>query len=176
MAATIPFPRRAPERHVYVLRHAKSSWDDPFLSDAERPLSARGRAAVGTLRKHFESIGLSVQVVLCSPSRRTRETWAGVADAVGGDPEVRFVGVVYGGTTSTLINLLRTMREDVTSVLLVAHNPGCEDLVGTLTGAPLPGGMPTGAFATLTLGVGWLELGPGTANLASVQRPRDLLK
>jgi phosphohistidine phosphatase len=173
VAATNAMP---PARHLYVLRHAKSSWDDPFLSDAERPLSARGRAALGTLRRHFDSIGLSVQLVLCSPSRRTRETWAGVSDAIAGQPEVRFVGAVYGATSTTLVSLLRTTPEDVVSVLVVGHNPASEDLIRVLTGTPVPEGMPTGGFATVAVEVDWPELAPRTARLASVQRPRELPK
>jgi phosphohistidine phosphatase len=166
----------SPTRHLYVLRHAKSSWDDPFLSDAERPLSARGQAAVAALHRHFGSIGLSVQLVICSPSRRTRDTWAGVADAVGGEPEVRFVGAVYGGSAPALISLLHTVPEQLTSVLLIGHNPGSEELIRVLTGKPVVDRMPTGGFATLTVDVGWPHLGPGTAQLASLQRPRDLPK
>src|SRR5205807_9103055 len=61
------------QRQLFVLRHAKSSWDDPGLDDHERPLAPRGRRAVEVLNKHLRTTGACPEQVLCSSARRTRE-------------------------------------------------------------------------------------------------------
>src|SRR5437763_11388296 len=65
-------------KHLFVLRHAKSSWDDPALADHDRPLAARGWRAVKTLAEHVRTSGIKPALVLCSSSRRTRETLDGL--------------------------------------------------------------------------------------------------
>ena len=61
---------------LLLLRHAKSSRDDPKMADLERPLNKRGRRGAGTMRKAMQDLGLTPDVVLVSPSRRTLETLA----------------------------------------------------------------------------------------------------
>ena len=159
-------------RYLYVLRHAKSSWDDPFLSDAERPLAQRGRDACAALRRHFASIGLSPQLVLCSPSQRTRETWDRVADGVSGQPQVRYVSTVYGASAQELLELMHQVPEDIERLMLIGHNPGIEDLIASLDRSRSQ--MPTGAFATVEVSGAWAQLDQGTATLRSLVRPREL--
>src|ERR1700745_3583268 len=65
-------------RILYLLRHAKSSWDDPGIEDRERPLAPRGVQAAGMMRAHVAALAVAPELVLCSGSRRTRETLAGV--------------------------------------------------------------------------------------------------
>jgi phosphohistidine phosphatase len=159
-------------RRLHLLRHAKSSGDDASLSDAERPLAARGRSATKALRSHFARTGVSVDLVLCSPAVRTRETWQRVADGVAGEPKVRDVWQVYEASAATLLGILRAVDDDVTGVLLVGHNPGIEDLLAELAGVHQR--VPTGGFATLDVEGSWSALGPHTATLRGLVRPRDL--
>src|SRR5437764_205515 len=65
-------------KQLFILRHAKSSWDDPSLSDQERPLAPRGRRAVELLAEHIRSEGVRPAQILCSDARRTRETLEGI--------------------------------------------------------------------------------------------------
>src|ERR1700739_1274774 len=61
---------------LLLLRHAKSSWDEPKLADRDRPLNKRGRNAAAAMREAMRNLGLAPDVVLLSPARRTRETLA----------------------------------------------------------------------------------------------------
>ena len=70
-------------RYLHVLRHAKSSWDDPGLEDHERPLAPRGRKAGKRLAKHLRREGIQPELVLCSSSRRTRETLELIRSVLG---------------------------------------------------------------------------------------------
>jgi phosphohistidine phosphatase len=169
-------------KQLFVLRHAKSSWDDPGLDDRERPLAPRGQRAVRVLADHVRTNGIRPAQVLCSPARRTRETLAGVAP--GGEELIE--PDLYSATGSELLDRLRQVPEEVPSVMIVGHNPALQTLVLRLTGAngpTLDGSdlaevqrkFPTGALATLTFECGWRELGPGRAELAAYVRPRTLV-
>ncbi len=169
------------DRRLLLLRHAKSSWDDASLPDEERPLAPRGQRAVGLLRAHLRARDAAVDLVLCSPARRTRETWDGIRAGLRSEPEVRFVPDVYEATADDLLRVLRAVAGEPAAVLLIGHNPGTAELAGRLVGggedealAQLEHGFPTGGLATLSFAGAWADLGPGRARLAAFARPRDL--
>lgn len=168
-------------RTLLLLRHAKSSWDDPALGDHDRPLAARGRRATTALRRHLRDSRTEVDVVLCSTAARTRETWKRVRAGVRGQPLVRFEPRVYEADVRTLIEVVHTVPADAGAVLLVGHNPGLDELAHALAadGDPealrrLDGGLPSGSLATITVTGEWADLAPGRGHLDSLVRPRDL--
>ena len=152
---------------LYLLRHAKSSWDDPRLADHERPLAPRGREAARRLAKHMARAKLRPDLVLCSSAARAVETYEALAGALRG-PEVSTEDGLYGAVTEDLLARLRQVGEGVRSVMLVGHNPGLADL------GRLRDKLPTGALAVLSFDGAWAALGPGCANLESLVVPRDL--
>ncbi|HUE27036.1 MAG TPA: histidine phosphatase family protein [Solirubrobacteraceae bacterium] len=167
-------------KKLFVLRHAKSSWDDPGLDDHERPLAPRGRQAASLIAEHLRTNGTEPELVLCSSSRRTQETLEGVKP--GGEwliePEL------YAASTSGVIERLHRVPEETGSVMLIGHNPVMQTLVlrlasgsGAAEGSELSEvqrKFPTAALATLTFECGWSELGPGAASLAAFVRPKQL--
>ena len=166
-------------RQLFVLRHAKSSWGDPGLEDSERPLAPRGWQAVKLLGEHVRATGIRPQQVLVSPARRTLETLEGVAP--GG--EVLVEPELYGATAPTLLERLRSVPEDVHSVMLIGHNPAMQALVVELAdkrssdAARLESAarkFPTGALATFELEAPWDDVRPGGAVLKDLVRPKDL--
>src|SRR5262245_9413410 len=76
-------------KRLYLLRHAKSSWVDPTLADQDRPLAPRGRRAAKVMATHLRRNGISPELLLCSPSRRTRQTLEGIAASLGKKAEIR---------------------------------------------------------------------------------------
>ena len=167
-------------RRLFLLRHAKSNWDDASLRDEERPLAKRGRRAAALLQQHLRARDVRVDLVLCSPARRTRETWEGVCAGLHSDPDVRFVPAVYEATSSELLDQLRDVAPSVGSVLIIGHNPGIETLAAELISggkagalARLRDGFVTGGFATLSLDSAWADLDRGGAKLEDYLRPRE---
>lgn len=163
-------------RTLYLLRHAKSSWDDPDLRDSDRPLAPRGRKAVRRIAGHVEHSEIRPGLVLCSPARRARETLDGLAPALA-RPETVFDERLYGASEDELLSRVREVPDGVGSVLLVGHNPGIGRLLELLTGRglPVPDDVPTGALATLTFAAAsWREIGPGEGTLAAYVVPRQL--
>jgi phosphohistidine phosphatase len=166
-------------RQLFVLRHAKSSWGDPGLDDRERPLAPRGRQAVKLLGEHIRSSGVRPQQVLVSPAKRTIETLEGVAP--GG--EVLVEPELYGASAASLLERLRTVPEEIHSVMLIGHNPAMQALVLELADkrssdpARLQSAarkFPTGALATFELQAPWAEIRPGAAILKDLVRPKEL--
>jgi phosphohistidine phosphatase len=169
----------SPTKRLFVLRHAKSSWDNPGLDDHERPLAPRGRRAVEVIASHMSARGIEPQLVLCSSSRRTRETLAGVR--VGGEHLID--PALYSASTDELLDRLRALPESVSSAMLVGHNPGVQMLVLRLSnhgGAGLDDPsrdavkrkFPTGALATLAFDCQWSELALGRARLEEFVTPK----
>ncbi len=165
-------------KHLYLLRHAKSSWDDEGLSDVERPLAPRGEKASAAIGKHLRKHGVAPELILCSPSVRTRET----LDRIGLDEsEIRFEDAIYEATAGELVEVLHGVTPGIESVMLIGHNPGIERLAITLARGGDGAGLerlarkyPTAALATLTFYGSWAELGPDDAELASFVTPKQL--
>jgi phosphohistidine phosphatase len=163
---------------LYVLRHAKSSWDDPSLADSERPLAARGRKAARLLGRHLSDRGIRPGLVLCSSAVRARETLDGIGTALA-DVETCVEPGLYRAGPDDLIGRLRIVEEDVHSVLVIGHNPTLQTLILRLA---RPGALrdrvdaklPTGALAMLTLDDEWRALGDGCAELVQLVLPREL--
>src|SRR5947209_6480088 len=103
-------------KHLYLLRHAKSSWDDPALADSERPLAARGRRDVKRIAAHAGAGSIAPDLVLCSPARRTRETLKGIAGALGPQARVRIEPRLYGADRDDLLDVIRRVPGGLESV------------------------------------------------------------
>ncbi len=167
---------------IFLLRHAKSSWDDPSLDDLARPLNKRGRRAAAMMGEYFLRQGFNPSVVLCSPAARTRQTLDVLLPAMP-DPEVRIDERIYDAAMKTLLARLQELPETCASVLLVGHNPGLERLALTLAdgsgnaeaAARLEAKYPTGALTVLSsASVCWETLAAGGCRLENFVCPADL--
>ena len=164
-------------KRLYLLRHAKSSWDEPGLADRDRPLAPRGERASKSMAKYLRDEGIVPELVLCSQSKRTRETLERLG--LGDGTEVRIEDELYAASAGELLGALHEVPDEVESVMVVGHNPGMERLALELA----VGGdeldrmrekFPTAALATLELDGTWSELAPGGAELVSFVKPKEL--
>ncbi len=168
-------------KSLYLLRHAKSSWDDTSLADPDRPLAPRGRKAAQRVGAHMRQAKIQPDLVLCSSAARAVQTYEAVAAAVGGGVELSIEDDLYGASSSELLGRLHGLPETAGSVLLIGHNPGLQDLTLELAGnedsallAEVGDKFPTGALACLSVLVPWTVLARGEAVLVSVVVPRSL--
>lgn len=160
-------------RRLYLLRHAKSSRDDPRLDDHERPLAPRGRKAARATACWIEEHGVRPDLVLCSSAARARATLDRVLPALG-DPRVRVEPGLYHASANDLLERVRALPDEAASVMLIGHNPGLQELARLLA-PPGPATFPTGALATLEAGVAcWSALSAGGATLTALVLPRAL--
>jgi phosphohistidine phosphatase len=166
-------------RHLHLLRHAKSSWDDPAPADHDRPLAPRGRRAAGLIASHLREEEIEPALVLCSSATRARDTLTGIQPALPEDAEILIERELYGASEHELLARLQEVPDRVGSAMLIGHNPAIQGLALTLSrsGTPLDElelKYPTGALATLVFDGSWRELGPGAAELRAFVRPKDL--
>jgi phosphohistidine phosphatase len=165
---------------LYLLRHAKSSWDDPHLPDHDRPLAPRGTRAARKLADHVRRARIAPALVLCSTALRATQTLDVITGAFAATPEVRLENELYGASTEELVDRLREVSHLSPSVLLIGHNPGIQSVAVRLAiedaalVARLRDKMPTGALATLELGGDWSEVSRASARLVSFVTPREL--
>lgn len=163
-----------------LLRHAKSTWDDPVARDFDRPLNRRGRKAARAVGTEMRRLGLVFDAVIASPATRVKETLAEVEAAYGGSLAPAFDQRLYLASAETLLDLIRGADDAAARLLLVGHNPGIESLAVGLTRS---GGLreaaavkyPTATLAEVELPVErWSESAMGTGRLTRFIRPRDL--
>jgi phosphohistidine phosphatase len=163
-------------KRLALLRHAKSSWNDPDLDDHDRPLNGRGRRAAAQMGRYLQQRGIAPAVVLCSSAVRTRQTLELLE--LAGEPRVLYETELYGASAGELLRRLRRLDDTVPSVLLIGHNPGMHDLAVALTGdhdGAAIADFPTAALAELSAPIArWPDLEPGTATLERLITPKDL--
>lgn len=165
-----------------LLRHAKSTWDDPVGRDFDRPLNPRGRRAARTVGRQMRSEGLTYDQIAASPARRVIETLDEIAQACPFNVDVHYDQRLYLASTAALLEIVRETSDDVDHLLLVGHNPGLEGLALTLTREE-KGGLrgelelkyPTGTLAEIHLPVEhWADVAEESGALRRFIRPRDL--
>ncbi|QDT36251.1 SixA phosphatase family protein [Stratiformator vulcanicus] len=147
-----------------IMRHAKASRDDETLSDFDRPLKDRGRREAPLMARQLAQAGLLPDLVLSSTSKRTRETTElflnTLREVEDHEPEVRYLEDLYLADWTTHVNTIAAEGGVARRVLLIAHNPGLENLVTVLTGQACH--LPTAAIAHVTLPVAaWAEFQRG---------------
>ena len=158
---------------LFLLRHAKSSWDDPSLRDFDRPLNKRGRKAAPLIGKFMWKRKLRPDLVLSSPAKRAAQTTALVVDCAEIETEPRYDERLYGASASGLLEAISRIEDSANEVLLVAHNPGMQDMLERLTGEPAQ--MPTAALARVTLDVErWNDVQEASGHLDWIVRPKEL--
>jgi len=171
-------------RQLLLLRHAKSSWDDPGLPDHARPLNARGRRAAQAMAQAMRELGLSPDIVLVSSARRALQTLDALRPLEAGTL-VEPMDQLYLASWPTLLSVVQGVPDTARSLMLIGHNPGLHELALALLGAAgLPGagpdaqrlaeGYPTGALAEFTIASPWRLLESGSGRLVRFLAPRDL--
>ncbi len=166
-------------RHIYLLRHAKASWELAGELDYERGLTERGTEDCVLMRGPIEALSPAPGLVLCSGARRARETLDGVAPALPKDAVVEYDDRIYQATTDRLIEVLRGVDPAVDAILLVGHNPSMHDLAVELAADgpeldAIAGKFPTAALAELEFEGEWSEVGTDSARLAGFTRAKKL--
>ncbi|MGM0575445.1 MAG: SixA phosphatase family protein [Myxococcota bacterium] len=160
-------------RRLILMRHAKSAWGSEARTDHERPLNERGERDAPRVAERLAELGWDPEAVYSSDSRRTRETWAGMADAFDRDVAVTFTPDLYQAGLDEIREAALEWPDDLEILLVLGHNPGWEDALSILTRQAW--GMTT-ANAALLVGEGdtWVEALEGRWRLEDLIRPRDL--
>jgi phosphohistidine phosphatase len=160
---------------LYVLRHAKSSWENNDLADFDRPLNDRGEATAPFIGQVMKSDGFAPEIILTSPAVRARETARLVKESAGFNADIKYNERIYEASSQTLRHIAASMDDRFKSAMIVGHNPGMEGFVRFLTGNLEP--MPTATLAVIDLDIlGWEQITEGSGKLRKIVRPKDEMK
>ncbi len=171
---------------LLLMRHAKSSWNDPTLSDFDRRLNKRGKNAAPRVGIHIREMDVTPDHVLCSAAQRARETWVSVQEVLGDEINVKLMKSLYLASPSQLLRAIHAVPSPVARLLVIAHNPGIQELAVRLEGDPkdartralsnqMRTKFPTAALAILTVDAdSWSDVAYGQAQLEDFVQPREL--
>ena len=161
---------------LHLLRHAKSAWDEPGLSDRERGLNRRGKRAAPAMGRAL-ALRLSPVVASVSPARRAQLTLEGLCD---GWPEMaalphRTCESLYTFSADDVLDWLAEQDDALEELFLIGHNPAFTDVVNYLCGRRELDNLPTAGYAELGLDVDrWGPLRQGDAQLLYTLFPKEL--
>ena len=170
-------------KRLTLLRHAKSSWDDPVARDFDRPLNARGKRAARRMGRYIRDEQLDFDHLISSPAVRCTETLDRLWEGLGREIEAAWDRRVYLASAATLMDVIHDAPDTAQSLLVCGHNPGFEDLILSLipdrAGDPLRDAVetkfPTAALAEIRFDVdAWGEVRSASGVLTRFVRPRDL--
>lgn len=173
-------------KRLILLRHAKSSWDQPDLSDAERPLSKRGEHSAPLMGQLLAGEGYLPERILCSTAKRAVQTAQYVLDAFGRKPDYQELDDLYMATPRDILMTIADHAGATQTILVIGHNPGLGDLATWLVNdgkakdiARLQDKFPTAAWAVIDLPIDdWRDLSDSktinwSGRLVRFATPRD---
>ena len=158
---------------IFLLRHAKSSWENSHLADFDRPLNTRGLETAPFMGKIIYKNEFQIDLIICSPAKRAQQTAILVKETANITGEIEYDDRIYEASPRQLLEIVSEIDEKEESAMLVGHNPGFEGLVHFLTGEIQP--MPTAALAVIDLTIErWNEINADCGSLRILFRPKAM--
>ncbi|MFE6847715.1 SixA phosphatase family protein [Streptomyces sp. NPDC057686] len=167
------------ERRIVVVRHAKAV-PKHVTDDFDRELADRGRHDAPRAGRRLAQSGVGIDLALCSPALRTRQTWQLMVPELSAPPTTVYEDRLYRADGEGLLSLVAGTPSGLTGLAMVGHNPGVHELVTRLCGdgpkqlvQRLRSGFPKSAYAVLTVMGDWEEADWGAAHLDAFWAPGD---
>jgi phosphohistidine phosphatase len=159
---------------LYLVRHAKSSWKHPELSDLDRPLNRRGRQNAPMMAERLQQRKISLDRVITSPAMRAHTTASTLATGVGFPLEhIEVIRALYFEGIEAMMSIIQSSGPQLRNVMLVGHNPDMTHLLNSLVGHTTDN-MPTCAIATICFRETWQEVDFGMGMLLDYDYPKKL--
>lgn len=158
---------------LYLVRHAKSSWEDAGLSDHDRPLNQRGERDAPQMGKRLKKRKPQPEVIISSSAVRAKTTAKALAKEIGfSKSDVTIDERIYGAGPKDIVSIIHEMDNKIDCTMLVGHNPTFTDLVNTLGHCNIDN-IPTCGMAVLTFSVdSWKDVKNGKGELLDFDYPK----
>ncbi|MGO9514096.1 MAG: SixA phosphatase family protein [Steroidobacteraceae bacterium] len=157
---------------LFLVRHAKSSWDDNTLPDKDRPLNDRGKRDAPRMGERLAKRDVKADLILSSPASRALKTAEIIAKKL--DYKRKDIVVddrLYPGAVDDLLHIIHKLGDKLNRVMLVGHNPAFAELAHQLSNEITD--MPTCAVAELTFNAkSWQDVGNATLATAALEYPK----
>ena len=165
-----------------LLRHAKSSWNNPAVTDHDRPLATRGVVDAPLMGRAMTERGIDSDLVLCSSARRTRDTLALVLPELKVEPKVVYEDALYHASAAEMLEMMRAVPPGASRLMLVGHNPEIHALALDLVGSgpklyrdKLRDKYPTAGLVVVNFTSGaWQSVTVNSGELKLFLTPKDL--
>ena len=168
-------------RRLILMRHAKSGWPEG-VADHERPLAPRGQSTAPIMGRWLQVAGFRPDLALVSSARRTRETWAYIAPFLA-ETSSLIEERLFAASTASMMALVQACPAEISTLMIVAHNPGTQDLAHGLASrmssdrdafSRLGRKFPTAGIAVLEAEGEWRAITLGSMMLSQFMTPRFL--
>jgi phosphohistidine phosphatase len=167
-------------KQILLLRHAKSSWDDPGLKDFDRPLAERGLRDAPLMGQFINKAGYNPAAIFSSTATRAKQTSQLAMKAAGIDSDIiHWNEDLYYGSMSHYIDQIQAASDDHERIMLVGHNPIIENTAGILSGSEhkIAVRMPTAALVCLEcFAESWGDVSAGTCQIKWMMIPKVIKK
>jgi len=160
-------------KKLYIIRHAKSSWEDHMLADHDRPLSNRGKKDLPRIANILKEKKVKPDLIITSSARRAIKTAEIFSSTLSYPSEkIEINSEIFEATTQSLINLINKLNDKYETVLIFGHNPGFT-ILANLLGDKLIDNMPTCSVAELELNIeSWKDVEVHCGKLVGFEYPR----
>ena len=167
---------------IFLLRHAKSSWNKPELDDFERPLAPRGIKSAEKIGKYLKKEKLLPDIIYCSKAVRAKETWELVNRIVKKKNNINYKNKLYMANFSDFLNIIKETKDNFKSLMLISHNPGIENFALEIIKNKesekyknIDYKYPTGALSIIKFNIKkWNEVTSSTGEIYEFIKPKEL--
>lgn len=162
---------------LYLVRHAKSSWDYPELTDFERPLNGRGKRSAPEMGKRLKASRIKPDAMLSSPANRAMTTCRIIAQEIGfPESAIQSNRSIYHADDLTLLNVINQVPDEISSLMLFGHNPGFTDFANELAQTQIYNIPTCGVFACTFDTKNWSSINFGSGKFLFYDYPKKRTK
>ncbi|MFZ5948648.1 MAG: SixA phosphatase family protein [Stygiobacter sp.] len=159
-------------KKLFLIRHAKSSWDDPTLSDHERPLNERGIRNANFMAKLLKEKNIFPDLIISSTAERARQTANIFSDILSHTKKIKYDSRIYEATTQNLIEVVSEIENINNLVFLFGHNPGLSNFANFISNHPIYN-LPTCAIVGLEIPIdNWENISRNSGKLIFNEYPK----
>ena len=148
-------------KKLYLVRHAKSSWKNPELSDKERPLNKRGKNDAPFMGKTLKEKKVKPDLMISSDAVRAKKTAYAIAKELEYEKNnIVLTDDIYEASSLELLNLVKSFDQDFSSVMMFGHNPAFTMLNNQLSDNYIDN-IPTCGITAIKFGSEWKDVADG---------------
>ena len=163
-------------KKLFIVRHAKSSWDFPELDDHDRPLNKRGKRNAPEMGQRLAKRNVRLDAMITSPAKRAAGTARRIAEEISfPKSKIQSEPLLYHGSVRSIIDLIRSTGDHIDKLMIFGHNPGFTDLTNHLTGSDIYN-IPTCGIAEIDFdAASWQEVGENSGKLITFDYPKNMV-
>jgi len=163
-------------KKLIIVRHAKSSWDFPELSDYDRPLNRRGKKNAPEMGRRLASRGILPDMIISSPAKRAAATAKRIAMEIGYSiKDIKKEPLFYHGSMNDIIKVVKSSSNKISTLMIFGHNPDLTSVTNSLTGSDIYN-IPTCGIAEIDFDISaWNEIEKNIGTLVNFDYPKKVL-